>query len=366
MATWKFATAGEKALFVDASPLFEKQLTGIGRFVLRLMEAISPKASLRLFGDRLSGEIAVERGTFPNVDLCGREAIRRILSRPRCPIDHRAARRSAAIYTALRPDRRRFRRELAILYDFTSVLFPWCHNVRTCESFGAYYTQTASLCDKLLAISRSTRNDARWLLSRPEGDVAVGYPGPSLCVDHHACDEQTERRSDVLLLVSTLEPRKNIAFVLDWFLQSKALKRAAELWCVGPKGWWATGDFMRQLTSKRLPGRCVRFLGMVPDRKLCKLYQQATATIYPSLYEGFGFPVLDSLMHETPVLCSFNSSLQEFDGSGVHYFDPADLGSLDEAFARFSNSPKIGIKPESLRERFCWKNLAEKILALSA
>ena len=65
---------------------------------------------------------------------------------------------------------------------------------------------------------------------------------------------------------------------------------------------------------------------------MCAFYRRAaTFTIYPSFYEGFGFPVLDSLLHGAPVICGYNSSLQEFDCPGVHYFDATDGESLDEA-----------------------------------
>ena len=120
----------------------------------------------------------------------------------------------------------------------------------------------------------------------------------------------------MLLVVAALEPRKNGPFVLDWFLRSQALPADVELWWVGPKAWWAKAEHLQELETKQAVA--MRFLGMVPDSQLCELYREATLTIYPSLYEGFGFPVLDSLMHGTPVLCSFNSSLQEFHCPGVH------------------------------------------------
>ena len=71
---------------------------------------------------------------------------------------------------------------------------------------------------------------------------------------------------------------------------------------------------------------------MVPDAALCRLYRRAGRTIYPSLYEGFGFPVLDSLRHGTPVLTSQNSSLREFTVPGVTFFDPCDAATLDAAW----------------------------------
>src|SRR5262249_23529499 len=142
--------------------------------------------------------------------------------------------------------------------------------------------------------------------------------------------DPVERRRNVIVVVSTLEPRKNGPFLLDWFRRTDALPADMELWWVGPDGWLAGGA----LGGTDARGRTIRFLGMVPDRRLCALYRQATFTIYPSLYEGFGFPVLDSLLHETPVVCSFNSSLQEFAGCGVMFFDPTDRASLDAACGR--------------------------------
>src|SRR5205807_2476136 len=103
---------------------------------------------------------------------------------------------------------------------------------------------------------------------------------------------------------------------------------------------------------------------------LCELYRRATFTVYPSLYEGFGFPVLDSLRHGAPVLCSYNSSLQEFDGLGVGFFDPWDPASLDEAFLRLWSDLEAGAwrapAPDVLDERFSWDRLARTVLSLCA
>jgi glycosyltransferase involved in cell wall biosynthesis len=141
-----------------------------------------------------------------------------------------------------------------------------------------------------------------------------------------------------------------------------------ELWWVGPKGWWTTGDLFKSLTRYRDSprGKAIKLLGMVSDRRLCELYQQAAFVIYPSLYEGFGFPVLDSLMHETPVLCSFNSSLQEFASPGIHYFDPCDAASLDQAYQELKRNEPPAFDRARLRARFSWRKLAETILALCA
>ena len=108
-------------------------------------------------------------------------------------------------------------------------------------------------------------------------------------------------------MVSTLEPRKNAFFLLDWFRQSQALPAGSELWWVGPLGWLTSRRRLRQYQNAA--GRKVRFLGVVSDAELCRLYRTAGWSAYPSLYEGFGFPVLDALRHGTPVLASYHSAL---------------------------------------------------------
>ncbi len=188
--------------------------------------------------------------------------------------------------------------------------------------------------------------------------------GPVCCANGHLTARHTNRRSHVILVVAALEPRKNGPFVLDWFLRSQALPADWELWWVGPKAWWANAEHLRELESKQ-GNRRVRFLGMVPDGRLCELYREATFTIYPSLYEGFGFPVLDSLLHGTPVLCSFNSSLQEFRCPGVHYFDPGAPDSLDDAWREASAHPRMLVDETTLRQRYSWDRLAERVLDLA-
>jgi glycosyltransferase involved in cell wall biosynthesis len=294
---------------------------------------------------------------------------RELLRGPRQPLDGHSVGECAVIYTALRPPVRCFRREIGILYDFTTLLLPWTHGPQTREHFGAFFAKTSALCDKLVAISLSTKRDAQWLCAADNQDIVVGYPGPSLCVRQHACPDPVVRGDNIILVVSALEPRKNAPFLLDWFQATDVLGADMELWWVGPKAWWTSRELMTNLKRrafKRQSGRRIRFLGKVSDRRLCELYQQAFFTIYPSLYEGFGLPVLDSLAHATPVLCSYHSSLQELAGPGVFYFDPCDPATLNEACRQVLASRPITIDTASLRKRFSWEALAQTVKSLCA
>jgi len=366
-----------RQLYVEVSPLLTPHLTGIGRFVARLVEALAQAAPLRLVNTiqadlarsmRLSTdlpcgqEIPVEPGDLPGADRDIEEWRRDLLRRRHVPHDAALAARSPGLFTLLRPADRHFAREISILYDFTPLLVPWAHVPETREHFGIFFSQSARLTDHAVAISHSTRWDASWLCALDPRHVVVGYPGPSLCARTHAHPWRVQRQKQVILVVSTLEPRKNAQFLMQWFLETDVLAPGTELWWAGPDGWlWNAAPSGRRRNRRQ----SVKFLGMVSDARLCELYRAASFTIYPSLYEGFGFPVLDSLLHGTPVVSSFNSSLAEFAGPGVFYFDPCDPRSLDAACRELLATPPLDVVRDDLRERCSWDRLASVVLSLS-
>jgi len=361
-------------LYVEIGALLAKQLAGIGRFIARLIEALAQHRPLRLINAidgrlaehmRLSKklccgeEILVPRGSLPPADQDLKSWVCRLLKSPRAKIDKRRVREGTTLFTTLRPDERQSNWEMGILYDFCPVLLPWTQVEDTRRYFSRFYAQCASLCDRVVAISRSTGSDARWLSTIPTERIRVAYPGPSLCVHTHASVRPMARNKKVILVVSTLEPRKNARFLLDWFGRTTVLEPDMELYWIGPRGWLS----IPTAGSRFAGGRKIQFLGGVSDRQLCELYRQAGFTIYPSLYEGFGFPVLDSLRHQTPVLCSLHSSLQEFEGPGVCYFDPCDHSSLDDACTRILEERGEGFSRNDVEAKFSWENLAQEIIA---
>lgn len=107
---------------------------------------------------------------------------------------------------------------------------------------------------------------------------------------------------------------------------------------------------------------------MVSDAELCRLYQTAGWTAYPSLYEGFGLPVLDALRHGAPVLSSFHSSLRELAGPGVFFFDPYDPSTLDDAYHAMveAGGPASVAPRDALDARFNWDALARTLTAMGA
>ena len=199
---------------------------------------------------------------------------------------------------------------------------PWTFADAARWCFERYFSVDLLASDYALADSHSTRADAAWLSPMPQSSIEVAHPGMSLCIDSHRYARPVRRSPKIGLAVSTVEPRKNAGFLLDWFHNTTELPRDAELWWVGRMGWLTTRRELKRLT--RPPGgRRVRFLGHVSDAELCKLYQKASWSIYPSIYEGFGFPVVDSLRHGTPVLTSREQLVARIPTRGRLLFRPA-------------------------------------------
>ena len=346
-------------VYFDANPLSDRHLTGIGRYEARLALATAARRPVRfLLRDRLI-EPPPQMEWSQDQDL-GTWA-RTLMHGERVAFE-KPPKGSIGVWPLLRPIERTFDREVSILHDLTPLLLPHTHKESTRSHFQGLCGKAISSSDVALAVSHSTASDASWLSAIDPGRIVVAHSGPSLCVGRHAHPKVARRKAQVGLIVSTLEPRKNPEFVFRWFHTSTELPPDAELWWVGSIGWLTSKRDLEQF--ERQPGstRRIRFLGVVSDSELCKLYRTVGWSIYPSLYEGFGFPVLDSLRHGTPVLTSYNSSLREFESPGLHFFDPCDTTTVDEAWRALKAEGSVEIPLEPLDRHYSWDNVARTMI----
>jgi glycosyltransferase involved in cell wall biosynthesis len=138
---------------------------------------------------------------------------------------------------------------------------------------------------------------------------------------------------DYVLCVSTIEPRKDHLTLLR---AMESLPDAPLLVLAGGAGWRCR-RIMEQIRVQEEVGR-VRYLGRVEDESLLALYAAAKLSVYPSLYEGFGLPVLEAMACGCPVLCSDSSSLPEVGGAAARYFRTGDPVSLSAGFKELLDS----------------------------
>jgi glycosyltransferase involved in cell wall biosynthesis len=349
-------------VYIDAGPFSYSRLAGLSRYTARLALALAARGPVRFFCE--GQELLVPENLDWSQDQDLARWSRRVWRSRRVPLGTPPS-ASLGLYCSVRPPGRTFPFEVSVLHDFSPLVVPGTHLEPTRAIFQEFFARALPASDLAVADSHSTKADATWLAPMDPERVIVAYPGPSLCVNRHGHPLRVRRRPGVGLVVSTIEPRKNPFFLLDWFHTTDALSDDAELWWVGPLGWLTSRRELRRRARART-GRSVRFLGVVSDARLCELYQTAGWSIYPSLYEGFGFPVLDALRHGTPVLVSFNSALREFEGPGIHFFDPCDPASVDRAWCELRAAGPVEIPRAPLERRYCWENVACTLLEAHA
>jgi glycosyltransferase involved in cell wall biosynthesis len=241
------------------------------------------------------------------------------------------------ILRELRPDLVHFTNYLAPLasrvpyvvsfHDMTLSLFPEHHTLKKRLLTSSLLPVVARRARLILTPSNSTRRDVVRLLGVPDQRVRVipYAAAPSFRRAGEGAERLAARfgvEPPYFLYVGTLEPRKNLVRALRAFARALPALGAHRFVLVGERGW-KYGEILRESARPELAGR-VLFLGYVAEELLPLLYTHATALVYPSLYEGFGLPVVEAMACATPVLTSRSSSLAEIAGSAALLVDPGD------------------------------------------
>lgn len=163
-------------------------------------------------------------------------------------------------------------------------------------------------------------------------------------------------RRDFVLWCGTLEPRKNVGAVLGAFERLLAEGSDLDLVLVGPTGWGGTSDEVRRAVDA-LPADRVHVLGRLDDADLQSAYAAAAVFCFPSLWEGFGMPVLEAMNHGTPVVTSRGTSMAEVSGDGALLVDPLDTAQIAAAVreAAGEQGASLGAAGRVNAARYTWE-----------
>jgi glycosyltransferase involved in cell wall biosynthesis len=245
----------------------------------------------------------------------------------------------------------------ATIHDLTCWLMPEVHtpgNVRADREFADRILRRA---DGLIAVSENTRQDAIRLLGIAPDRIRTIYSGVA---EEYFDAAPTKRARPYVLFVGTVEPRKNLDTLLDaWALLKPSLRSEFDLVIAGPLGWGS------EQTVARIQREAI-YLGYVPEEELPGLTAGATVFAYPSLYEGFGFPVAQAMAARVPVLTSNNSCLPEITGDTAILENPMSVSGIAASLTRMLESEALrddlGARGRRRADLFRWERCATESL----
>jgi glycosyltransferase involved in cell wall biosynthesis len=239
------------------------------------------------------------------------------------------------------------------VYDLSPLHHPDWVAPLTARMHGRKYEEAAKTCDVLFAISSYTANDVTKTLGLSPDRVAIAHPGVHSRFSPHG--NRADFGSPYVLSVATLEPRKNLATLVEAFALVRARRPNLELVVAGAPVSWAEQD---------LAAEGVRALGFVSDSDLPALYRGASALAYPSLLEGFGIPVVEAMASGTPVVTSSHPSLDDAAGQAAVRADPKSPEAIASAIERVLAERERLIPPGlDHARRFKWKACGAALLA---
>lgn len=241
-------------------------------------------------------------------------------------------------------------------YDLIPLHYPMRNPLQR-FSYGTYL-QRLSHASHIITISAAVRDDLATQLGIPESRVHVVQLGPPR---QHEPVGRTPT-APYVLYSNSIEPHKNPGVVIDAF----AHVRGVELVMTGP---WSGRRLKRLVQRAERVGAAdrIRFLGYVDAGYLAALRRDAVATVTPSRIEGFGFPVLESLMAGTPALASDTPALREAGGDAAIYLDPDDPHSWADAITTLSTASdreQMAAVGRAHAAEFDWDRTARETIAV--
>jgi glycosyltransferase involved in cell wall biosynthesis len=268
------------------------------------------------------------------------------------------------------PKIRTFKGVLTI-HDLIPLRVPeWFGNNNVHDFFDTEIRETVKYIDHIIADSQATKNDIIDLFSIDENKISVVYLGVDQSFINilpnqgdNSILEKYDINSNYILSVCTVEPRKNIQRILKSYeILRERHKEKIELVLVGRLGW--KYENLLQMIKESKFSDDIILTGYVPDEDLLILYRNAEVFMYPSLYEGFGLPILEAMSCEAPVITSNVSSLPEVGGDSVMYCDPYDVESIvytiEEIITKPSLQKELREKGKIRAQQFSWKKAAEQ------
>lgn len=259
--------------------------------------------------------------------------------------------------------------EIVTVYDLSFLHFP-DQFLRLQQLY--LHTQTKRSCQQarhIITISESSRQDIHTFFNIPLSRISVIYPGVDDRYQPLSAEEAGAFRQEIgigryLLHVGTLQPRKNIITLLEAFAQ--LADQELQLVLIGGKGWLFEEIFAR-IQQLQISER-VHFMGYVPDNQMPAWYAAADLFVFPSVYEGFGMPIIEAMAAGTPVVASNQSSIPEAVGEAGLTFDPQNIAECAARIMAVLHDPQLSATMQAKglahARQFSWERAGRETAAV--
>jgi len=259
---------------------------------------------------------------------------------------------------------------LSVFYDLAFEHYPKYVPFATRWFYKKYTPLYANKVNRIATISEFSKNDIINKYGINADKIDVVYCGSK---QNKKTSGKKEKNSIQLkyangnpffLFVSAVHPRKNLERILLAFDELKqTYKKPIDLVVAGRMAW--QNEKLKSIVKQLKNKSNIHFVGRLPNEAIEKLYANAEALVYPSLFEGFGLPILEAMYAETPVITSNVSSMPEVAGNAALLVNPLKYESIKEAMLRILTEDGLAKdlveKGKLQREKFKWENTAEKL-----
>ncbi len=360
-------------IVINCRSFIKKKYTGIGRYSYHLVKSLSEidkKNNYSLYAKK--GIFNITKGVphfrsknfLPKIDR-----LKRGIDKSFGKID---------IYHSPSPDTINVNngaKVIVTVHDLIFKAFPQGHTQKTIDETERQMESIGNKASRIICCSQNTVNDLKKYFHVKEDKISLVYQGVDNSVFYRIGEEEAKLATKVIrssgikepyiLSVGTIEPRKNLENVLHAFDKLRTRGHfKGKLVVIGMKGWMS--DSIEGLIRKLELKQHVVFLGYLSDQELRFFYNKAQAFVFPSYYEGFGFPIVEAFSCGTPVVTSNVSSCPEVAKDAALITDPYDPEDIALALARIVNDSELRDelveKGFQRAQDFCFHKTAQKTL----
>lgn len=254
------------------------------------------------------------------------------------------------------------------VHDLGAEYLPALHQLKQVLYLNIMTHYQLKSADRIIAVSEATKADLINRVQIRKNKVSVVYEAADEKVFNKISTDSLQyvlrhfklQKNKYFLFVGTIQPRKNLEKIIEAFKVFSESTLGYDLVLAGGKGW--KSDAIYDLPQKLGIGQEVRFIGRVTDEELRALYNGATGLVYPSLFEGFGLPIVEAFNCGCPVITSKISSMPEVAGDSAILVDPYNKEEIAEALGSLASKDTLRsslIKKGYLRSKFfSWRKAA--------